>query len=165
MFVMKDEQYFLININAEFILKERQYYRGEDMKPLSYRYYPSTPFPAKTTKTNITNWGKSYTFNSHHRNKQCTKPIICTTYRTNKINRKYMHKSLFNTPLQILTDAALNNQLTGIPFIHNPEFIRKYLAPYPVTPKGRMERPSGRNKDHQKNGDSHKCNEVRNIVI
>ena len=60
-------------------------------------------------------------------------------YKQNQL--KYMHQLLFNSPLQILTDAALNNQLTGIPFIHNMEFILKYLAPSPVTPKGRMKHP------------------------
>ena len=46
-------------------------------------------------------------------------------------------------PLKMLIEAALNNQLMGIPFINNPNFIRKYLAPLPSTPKGRMKKPKG----------------------
>ena len=60
-------------------------------------------------------------------------------YKKNQL--KCMHQSYFNSPLKLLTDAALNNQLMGIPFIHNPDFIQKYLAPSPATPKGQMKRP------------------------
>ena len=38
----------------------------------------------------------------------------------------------------------MTDQLEGIPFINDPEVIRKYLAPSPATPKGRMRRdPKG----------------------
>ena len=60
-------------------------------------------------------------------------------YKQNQL--KYMHQSFFNAPLQMLIDASLNNQLTGVPFINNPDFIQKYLAPSPATPKGRMKKP------------------------
>ena len=60
-------------------------------------------------------------------------------YKQNQL--KYMHQLFFNSPFQILTDAAFNNQLTDIPFIHNMDFILKYIAPSPATPKGRMKRP------------------------
>ena len=38
----------------------------------------------------------------------------------------------------MLIDAAHNNQLAGIPFINNGDYIHKYLAPSLATPKGRM---------------------------
>ena len=60
-------------------------------------------------------------------------------YKQNQL--KYMHQSFFNAPLQMLIDASLNNQLTGVPFINNPDFIQKYLAPSTATPKGRMKKP------------------------
>ena len=41
----------------------------------------------------------------------------------------------------MLINAALNNQLTGIPLINNPNFIHKYMAPSPATPKVRMKNP------------------------
>ena len=41
----------------------------------------------------------------------------------------------------MLIEAALNNQLTGIPFINKPDTIRNYLSPSPETPKGRMKKP------------------------
>ena len=43
--------------------------------------------------------------------------------------------------MQIITDTALNKKLAGVPFIQNPEFIRKYLAPSTATPKEQMKRP------------------------
>ena len=51
-----------------------------------------------------------------------------------------MHQSFFNLPVQQIIDAAMNGQLEGIPFLSNPDLIRKYLAPSPATPKGRMRR-------------------------
>ena len=60
-------------------------------------------------------------------------------YKQNQL--KYMHQSFFNAPLKMLIEAALNNQFTGIPFIDNPNFICKYLAPSPATPKGIMKKP------------------------
>ena len=41
----------------------------------------------------------------------------------------------------MLIEAALNNQLTSLPFINNSNIIRKYLAPSPATPKGRTKKP------------------------
>ena len=41
----------------------------------------------------------------------------------------------------MLIEAALNNNLTGIPFINNVNIIRKYLAPLQATPKVRMKKP------------------------
>ena len=76
-----------------------------------------------------------------------------------------MHQSLLNTSLQIFTDTSLNNQLKGIPFVHNPEFIRKYLAPPPATPKGRMKRLRAGIRSTRKKVTSHKRNEVRNRVF
>ena len=59
-------------------------------------------------------------------------------YKQNQL--KYMHQSFFNLPIQQITDAAMNGQLEGIPFLSNPELIRKYLSPSPATPEGRMRR-------------------------
>ena len=53
---------------------------------------------------------------------------------------KYMHQSFFSAPIQTIIDAAHNGQLEGIPFLSKPALIRKYLAPSPATPKGRMKR-------------------------
>ena len=52
-----------------------------------------------------------------------------------------MLDAFFNAPIKMLIDAAHNNQLAGIPFINNGDNIRKYLAPSPVTPKGRINKP------------------------
>ena len=52
-----------------------------------------------------------------------------------------MHQSFFSLPIQQIVDAAMNNQLEGIPFLSKPELIRKYLPPSPATPKGRMKQP------------------------
>jgi len=52
-----------------------------------------------------------------------------------------MHQSFFSAPIQTIIDAAHNDQLEGIPFLSKPALIRKYLAPSPATPKGRMKRP------------------------
>ena len=60
-------------------------------------------------------------------------------YRQNQL--KYMHQYFFSLPIQQIVDAAMNNQLEGIPFLSKPELIRKYLPPSPATPKGRMKRP------------------------
>ena len=51
-----------------------------------------------------------------------------------------MHQAFLNAPINMLIKAALNNQLTGIPFINNSNIIRKYLAPSPATTKGRMKK-------------------------
>ena len=51
-----------------------------------------------------------------------------------------MHQSFFSLLIQQIVDAAMNNQLEGIPFLSKPELIRKYLPPSPATPKGRMKR-------------------------
>ena len=53
---------------------------------------------------------------------------------------KYMHQAFFSAPIQTIIDAAHNDQLEGIPFLSKPALIRKYLAPSPATPKGRMKR-------------------------
>ena len=60
-------------------------------------------------------------------------------YKQNQL--KYMHQAFFNAPIKMLIETALNNQLTGVPFINNPDTIRKYMAPSPATPKGRMKKP------------------------
>ena len=60
-------------------------------------------------------------------------------YKQNKLN--YMHQSFLNAPLQLLIDADLNNQLMGIPFLNDPESIRKYLVSSPETPEGHMKLP------------------------
>ena len=60
-------------------------------------------------------------------------------YKQNQLN--YMHQECFNAPIKMLLDAAYNNQLKDIPFINNEDNIRKYLAPSPATPKGRMKKP------------------------
>ena len=52
-----------------------------------------------------------------------------------------MHQEFFNAPINMIIEAALNNQFTGIPFINNSDTIRKYLTPSPATPKGRMKKP------------------------
>ena len=53
-----------------------------------------------------------------------------------------IHASIiFQLPIQQIVDAAMNNQLEGVPFLSKPELIRKYLPPSPATPKGRMKRP------------------------
>ena len=59
-------------------------------------------------------------------------------YKQNQL--KYMHQSFFNLPIQRIIDTTMNDQLEGIPFLSNPELIRKYLPPSPATPKGRMRR-------------------------
>ena len=41
----------------------------------------------------------------------------------------------------MLIEAALNNQLKCIPFINKSTFIRKYMAPSPEIPKGKMKKP------------------------
>ena len=51
-----------------------------------------------------------------------------------------MHQAFFSAPIQTIIDAAHNDQLEGIPFLSKPALIRKYLAPSPATPKGRMKR-------------------------
>ena len=51
-----------------------------------------------------------------------------------------MHRSFFNAPINMLKDAAHNNQLTDITFINNADNIRKYLASSPETPKGIMKK-------------------------
>ena len=60
-------------------------------------------------------------------------------YKQNQI--KYMHQAFFNAPIKMIIDASHNNQFTVIPFINNADNIRKYLAPSPETPKGRMKKP------------------------
>ena len=60
-------------------------------------------------------------------------------YKQNQL--KYMHQSFFSLPIQQILDAAMNNQLKGIPFLSKPDLIRKYLPPSPATPKGRMKQP------------------------
>ena len=60
-------------------------------------------------------------------------------YKQNQLN--YMHQSFLNAPLNMLIEAALSNQLMGIPFIKNPNFIRIYLAPSSATTKGKMKKP------------------------
>ena len=59
-------------------------------------------------------------------------------YKQNQL--KYMHQSFFSLPIQHIIDAAMNDQLEGIPFLSKPELIRKYLPPSLATPKGRMKR-------------------------
>ena len=50
-------------------------------------------------------------------------------------------QSIFYAPIKMLIEAALNKQLTGIPFINNTNIICKYLSPLLATPKGRMKKP------------------------
>ena len=52
-----------------------------------------------------------------------------------------MHQEFFNAPIKMLIDAAHNNQFIGIQLINNADNIRKYLAPSPETPKGRIMKP------------------------
>ena len=53
---------------------------------------------------------------------------------------KYMHQKFFNMPIPTLIKIMQNNQLTGFPCM-TAKNVKKYLAPSPATPKGRMRRP------------------------
>ena len=59
-------------------------------------------------------------------------------YKQNQL--KYMHQMFFNPPIPTLIDAIKNGQLEGIPCM-KADLVRKYLAPSPATPKGRMKGP------------------------
>ena len=77
--------------------------------------------------------------------------VYTLPYKQNQL--KYMHQTFFNPPITTLIDAIQNSQLEGIPCM-KADLIRKYLAPSPATPKGRMKRPragihSTRTKKHQ----------------
>ena len=52
---------------------------------------------------------------------------------------KYMHQSLFSPPSQTIV-AANNDQLQGIPCLHSPKQVNKYLAPLPAISKGRLKK-------------------------
>jgi hypothetical protein len=51
-----------------------------------------------------------------------------------------MHQCFFNMPIPTLIKIMQNNQLTGFPCM-TAKNVKKYLAPSPATPKGRMRRP------------------------
>jgi hypothetical protein len=53
---------------------------------------------------------------------------------------KYMHQSFYSMPVPTLIKAIQNKQLTGFPCM-TVKNVKKYLAPSPATPKGRMKRP------------------------
>lgn len=63
--------------------------------------------------------------------------VYTLPYKRNQL--KYMHQSLFNPPIPTLLRAIQNEQLEGFPFM-KADTVRKYLAPSPATPKGRMKR-------------------------
>ena len=51
---------------------------------------------------------------------------------------KYMHESFFSPPSQTIVEAVNSNQLQGMPCLHSPKQVNKYLAPSPATSKGRL---------------------------
>ena len=57
---------------------------------------------------------------------------------------KYMHQSFFSPPSQTLVEAANNNQLQGIPYLHSSKQVNKYLAPLPATSKERLKKTNVR---------------------
>ena len=52
-----------------------------------------------------------------------------------------MHQAFFSAPITTIIDAAQNDQLKDIPFLNDPNMIRKYLPPLSATAKGRTKKP------------------------
>ena len=64
---------------------------------------------------------------------------------------KYMHQTFFSSPSQTIVEAANNNQLEGIPCLHSPKQVTKYLAPSPATSKGRLKKQRANVRTTRKN--------------
>ena len=84
------------------------------------------------------------------------------TIRTNTANNlytlpykhqqlKYMHQAFFSPPSQTIIEAANNDQLQGIPCLHSPKQVKKYLAPSPATSKGRLKKQRANVRTTRKN--------------
>ena len=67
-----------------------------------------------------------------------TASVYTLPYKQQQV--KYMHQCFFNAPIPTLIKAIQNKQLTGFPCM-TVKNIKRYLAPSPATPKGRMKRP------------------------
>ena len=64
--------------------------------------------------------------------------VYTIPYKQNQL--KFIHQTFFCPPIETLIQAIHREHLEGIPFMHTA-LVRKYLAPSPVTSKGRMKRP------------------------
>ena len=62
---------------------------------------------------------------------------------------KYIHQTLFDSPIETLIKAIDNNQIKGFSFM-KPTMVLKYLAPYPATSKGHMKQPRAGIRSTQK---------------
>ena len=76
--------------------------------------------------------------------------IYTLPYKQQKV--KYMHQTSFLVPAPTLLKAIANNQVTGFPCM-NTKDIKRYLAPWPATPKVRMKKSRAGIRSMIKNGE------------